>query len=617
MLQFLDRLINGFVKYSLIPALLSPLDEQATAATIYITKLIKYIKVQQILDSIFKILLGDSLEPECVPQNIPQSVSQEKSREGTITQIASIREILIGRCSNAEDRLSLSTLRLFDSILETFNQFALYNLVLRNLTRMDHTFFSKTTTSSSNNTGITANIYATTSNTIMYNKNPRVLLRKLLSLMPLDDNKVGSDSVVVESTDKANDNGFGYEDYFLDAQRQVQIVALACNHWTNPYPLSNNSTTTTNSFRNFTGKENDDIHNTENNINNDIQVFYEGTFISMIFEQLENFLQVSLERNLVLTSIISKLACVLDGKIDMLLYGNFDFDKNSSSTDNINTRKSLINVLEKIASEAEIGASKVPNFSTRIKLVKRRGMINSSRLSYGPRNSSDTSNNSPMSPRSIDLSSPDLPVSPSIYKDTQINPFAKFTNFVNAFIILQEFCKELAAIVFVKYMDLDQGVMIVEEEEESHENHNKNVYSNNSISTDSMTEEDIRIMRNREKFARLVALVERQQERNPSNDGNKYLGRKRSNTIGDVNEGTNTDNNAPITRQWSLRERRERRMTYTTTTPSTLTTTLKIITDANKSNNTSPTSPNIGLIRKGSLSRMKGLTKKSSLEKYD
>ncbi|PKY42623.1 hypothetical protein RhiirA4_506472 [Rhizophagus irregularis] len=607
MLQFLDRLINGFIKCSVIPALLSPLDEQATAATTYVNELIKYIKVHQILDSVFNILLGDSLEPECVPQNIPQNVSQEKSGEGTITKVASIREILIGRCSNAEDRLSLSTLRLFDSILETFNQFALYNLVLRNLTHMNHTFFSNTTSSSSS-------ISATTNNTIMGNKNPRVLLRKLLSLMPLDDNKVGSDiSVVVESTDKANDNGFGYEDYFLDAQRRVQIVALACNHWTNPYPLSNISTTTTNSFSNFTGKENNDIYNTENNINNDIHVFYEGTFISMIFEQLENFLQVSLERNLVLTSIISKLACILDEKIDLLLYANFDFDnKNSSSTDNVNTRKSLISVLEKIASEAKIGASKVPNFPTRIQLVKRRGM---SRSSYGSRNSSDINNHSPLSPRSIDPSSPDLPVSPSMYKDTHINPFAKFTNFVNAFIILQEFCKELAAIVFVKYMDLDQGVMIVEEEEESQGGHNNNVCSNGNISTDNMTEKDIIIMRNMEKFARLIALIERQQERNSSKDGNEHRGRKRSNTIGDVNEGTNIDNNAPIIRQWSLRERRERRMTYSTTTPSTLTTPLKIITDVNSSNTTSPTSPTVGLIRKGSLSRMKGLTKKSSLEK--
>ncbi|PKY20630.1 hypothetical protein RhiirB3_498328 [Rhizophagus irregularis] len=611
MLQFLDRLINGFIKCSVIPALLSPLDEQATAATTYVNELIKYIKVHQILDSVFNILLGDSLEPECVPQNIPQNipqnVSQEKSGEGTITKVASIREILIGRCSNAEDRLSLSTLRLFDSILETFNQFALYNLVLRNLTHMNHTFFSNTTSSSSS-------ISATTNNTIMGNKNPRVLLRKLLSLMPLDDNKVGSDiSVVVESTDKANDNGFGYEDYFLDAQRRVQIVALACSHWTNPYPLPNISTTTTNSFSNFTGKENNDIYNTENNINNDIHVYYEGTFISMIFEQLENFLQVSLERNLVLTSIISKLACILDEKIDLLLYANFDFDnKNSSSTDNVNTRKSLISVLEKIASEAKIGASKVPNFPTRIQLVKRRGM---SRSSYGSRNSSDINNHSPLSPRLIDPSSPDLPVSPSMYKDTHINPFAKFTNFVNAFIILQEFCKELAAIIFVKYMDLDQGVMIVEEEEESQGGHNNNVCSNGNISTDNMTEKDIIIMRNMEKFARLIALIERQQERNSSKDGNEHRGRKRSNTIGDVNEGTNIDNNAPIIRQWSLRERRERRMTYSTTSPSTLTTPLKIITDVNSSNTTSPTSPTVGLIRKGSLSRMKGLTKKSSLEK--
>ncbi|RIA80660.1 Retinoic acid induced 16-like protein [Glomus cerebriforme] len=579
MSQLLNSLINGFIKYSIIPAILSPSDEQATAATIYLSELIKYIKIHQILDSIFNILLGGSLEPENTPQKIPQSISQEKSQEGATTQVTSLREILIERCSNAEDRLSLSTLRLFDSILETFNQFALYNLVLRNLT---HT--------------------AMANNTVQWNKkNPRVLLRKLLSLMPLDD-RAGSDiSVVVESADKVNDNGFGYEDYFLDAQRQVQLVALACNHWTNPYLPPN----TTNYFSDCTSEE-----------DNNTAYIYEGTFINMIFEQLKNFLQVPLERNLVLTSIISKLACILDEKIDLLLYGNFDFDNSNSpsidKSDNINIgpiQKNLINVLEKLANEAEIGASKVPNFQTRIQLVKRRGM-NNSRLSYG---STDTSNNnnSPISPsHSIELNSP--PTSPSMH----INPFAKFTNFVNAFIVLQEFCKELAAIVFVKYMDLDQGVMIVEEEEDR----SNNDTSNSSISVNTMTEEDIILMRNREKFARLVALVERQQERNTSNDGNRYRGRKRSNTIGGVNEGTNNDNNGPIIRQWSLRERRERRMTHTTIIPSPLNTSLRIITNVNRSATTSPTSPNssplqIGLVRKGSLSKMKGLTKKSSLEK--
>src|ERR1044071_6443541 len=99
-----DSLINGFIKYSVIPALLRPLDEQAPAATTYIAELIKYVKIHSILDSIFSILLGYSLEPECIPP--PQSILQDKSQEGKTTQISSIREILIERCISAEDRLS-------------------------------------------------------------------------------------------------------------------------------------------------------------------------------------------------------------------------------------------------------------------------------------------------------------------------------------------------------------------------------------------------------------------------------------------------------------------------------------------------------------------------------
>ncbi|CAI2178224.1 1354_t:CDS:2 [Funneliformis geosporum] len=557
-----DSLVNEFIKSSVIPALLSPLDEQATAATTYMIELIKHIKDHQILDSLFSTLLGHSLEPERIPQ--------EELLGGKITQITSIREILINRCSNAEDRLSLSTLRLFDSILETYNQFALYNLVFRNL-------------SSFSNDNV-----ATTNNAMIWNKkSPRILLRKLLSLMPLDDNKAGSDmSVIVESVDKANDSGFGYEDYFLDAQRQVQLVALSCNNWIIPYPSSPVDDDTT---------------------------YYEGTFIHIIFKQLENFLQVPLERNLVLTSIISKLACMLDEKIDWLLYGDFDNSYSSSESG----QKSLINILEKITIEAKVGASNVPNFQTRLKLVKCRGMKNTRRLSYGNTSSSRSSSDlgSPISPVTDSLASP-------IYKDIHINPFAKITNFVNAFIILQEFCKELAAIIFVKYMDLDQGVMIIEEEDlnnsQGENNNNDDHVSNTTTCAEIITEKEIILMRNREKFARLVALAERQQEINCSNDGNSkdwYRGRRRSNTIGHIYKnigdetkgGTEDDNNSIITRQWSLRERKEKRMTHDIITISPLTLT---------NNNVSHGSPlHVGVVRKGSLSRMKGLTKKGSLNK--
>jgi hypothetical protein len=43
-----------------------------------------------------------------------------------------LRLLLINRLDTEKQELVLATLRLFDTILETYNQFAIYNLVLRN-----------------------------------------------------------------------------------------------------------------------------------------------------------------------------------------------------------------------------------------------------------------------------------------------------------------------------------------------------------------------------------------------------------------------------------------------------------------------------------------------------
>ncbi|CAG8506110.1 25950_t:CDS:2, partial [Gigaspora rosea] len=404
--KLVDVIINGFFKHSIIPALLSPMDDQATAATSYLTEIIKSIKFYPILDRILALLLGTSLDPEIAPDELSQQYMDAKKT----TQMASLREILIERGASSEDRLSLATLKLFNSILESFNQFGLYNLVFH--------------------------------------------------------------------------DEFGYEDYFLDAQSQVQMVSLACEHWSNPYPTIPSSPSSSNTK----------VRNK----------FFDGIFITMIFEQLESFLEMPMERNLVLTNIISKLACIPDKRIDWLLYGGFRSNDDVSSNINdihsslkLNDRKCLVDILEKsillnffntalqIASDAKLGASKVPNFQTRIQLAKRRGMSSSARMSFHRSSrSTSISSSTPVSPiftspthsrtpstvsskKSIELTSIySLTSEPTSahYKDNTINPFAKFTNFVNAFIVLQEFCKELAAILYVKYMYNDKDVTIIEEE---------------------------------------------------------------------------------------------------------------------------------------------------------
>ncbi|RIB20899.1 Retinoic acid induced 16-like protein [Gigaspora rosea] len=499
--KLVDVIINGFFKHSIIPALLSPMDDQATAATSYLTEIIKSIKFYPILDRILALLLGTSLDPEIAPDELSQQYMDAKKT----TQMASLREILIERGASSEDRLSLATLKLFNSILESFNQFGLYNLVFRNLTDLDTIM---------------------NDNSIKYlpydKKNSKALLHRLLSLMPQENqpSTPTSISLVVELAKKLDDE-FGYEDYFLDAQSQVQMVSLACEHWSNPYPTIPSSPSSSNTK----------VRNK----------FFDGIFITMIFEQLESFLEMPMERNLVLTNIISKLACIPDKRIDWLLYGGFRSNDDVSSNINdihsslkLNDRKCLVDILEKIASDAKLGASKVPNFQTRIQLAKRRGMSSSARMSFHRSSrSTSISSSTPVSPiftspthsrtpstvsskKSIELTSIySLTSEPTSahYKDNTINPFAKFTNFVNAFIVLQEFCKELAAILYVKYMYNDKDVTIIEEEIIKNNFDNQEVRFNDDSSNinninyqvkNNTLNDDVLLMRNSENFAKLV-----------------------------------------------------------------------------------------------------------------
>ncbi|KAI9323460.1 Retinoic acid induced 16-like protein-domain-containing protein [Dichotomocladium elegans] len=137
-------------------ALSSPSAELATAATAYTTEMIRSLTDQKLLHAFLVVLIGEEggvgkdLEPE-VRTTLPRSDLIEEDQDDDSMQneededekdkIASgdetdvdltLRLLLINRINAEYHDLSLSTLRMFDTILETYNQFAIYNLVLRN-----------------------------------------------------------------------------------------------------------------------------------------------------------------------------------------------------------------------------------------------------------------------------------------------------------------------------------------------------------------------------------------------------------------------------------------------------------------------------------------------------
>lgn len=143
-------------------ALSSPSADLATAATAYTTEMIRSLTDQKLLHAFLVVLIGEEggigkdLEPEVranlsrqdlIEDSDSQRTSdeeeedEEEDEKDKVTAISSsdeqdteltLRLVLINRIDAESHDLSLSTLRMFDTILETYNQFAIYNLVLRN-----------------------------------------------------------------------------------------------------------------------------------------------------------------------------------------------------------------------------------------------------------------------------------------------------------------------------------------------------------------------------------------------------------------------------------------------------------------------------------------------------
>lgn len=149
-------------------ALSSPSAEAATAATAYTTEMIRCLTDQRLLHVFLVVLIseeggiGKDLEAEVKSDISVNDLIDDDQDDGSSSQATddetkpeedsappslkekrdsisinddeemTLRLLLINRIDADRQELALASLRLFDTILETYNQFAIYNLVLRN-----------------------------------------------------------------------------------------------------------------------------------------------------------------------------------------------------------------------------------------------------------------------------------------------------------------------------------------------------------------------------------------------------------------------------------------------------------------------------------------------------
>ncbi|KAG1102120.1 hypothetical protein G6F42_017411 [Rhizopus arrhizus] len=167
MTALMAQLTTSFWHPVICTALSSPSAETATAATAYTTEMIRSLTDQRLLHVFLVVLLGEDsgigkdIEPE-VKTYIPiqDLIDDDRDDESASMQTTSdddtkvsdeqggnenahrhsldadegltLRLLLINRIDADNHELALASLRLFDTIMETYNQFAIYNLVLRN-----------------------------------------------------------------------------------------------------------------------------------------------------------------------------------------------------------------------------------------------------------------------------------------------------------------------------------------------------------------------------------------------------------------------------------------------------------------------------------------------------
>lgn len=347
---------------------------------IYVTTLIgsslRNISSSKLMTAFSTFLLGDDEE----------TVSY--SEHPTIT----LRDILIERCRESDKSvaLSLCNLQLFEELLIRPTQSILYNLVLRylegrgyyDITAVDSWLqFSDEDACSRYSDDFDPNSSPTPKEPGMTFINRTI--ESFLALLPDD----------VKSCETEEESG--YETYIKEAHGRFMKCLVLCEDFDWPQDISG---------REDSQLPTDDDSSSESQPEADSAnwAFYEGPFLSMIFDKLELMLQQPYEINLQLTSIISRLALFAHPLLhEYLLNPLIPLTPDA---------RSLFLSLLKVSEDIQKEVLNIRGFKTKIKLTRN------ALLSDG-------------------------------------NEYATFeeSNVLEALIVLEEFCKELSAIAFAKY----------------------------------------------------------------------------------------------------------------------------------------------------------------------
>lgn len=219
---------------------------------------------------------------------------------------------------------------------------------------------------------------------------------------------------------------------------------------------------------------------------------YEGSFLAALFDAASKICETGVAKSLVLTKLLGNVAILADQRADWIVCSwgeiprnndalNYTQYENCDADQQQPARRTIHGVVEKVTLDALKRARTIPKFEARLRVAKDKGRTSSELLQIGPdaarpdtsiykqltRRTSITQllfssiHSPPMSPTPSEPTTPSSPTSAFFQYPpprsnwtpiTLTNPFAKLPEFLTGYIILQEFCKEMAATVMVKYV---------------------------------------------------------------------------------------------------------------------------------------------------------------------
>ena len=255
------------------------------------------------------------------------------------------------------------------------------------------------------------------------------IIKAWLQLVPdeLRANEEGSPGTVLVHAISS-----GYEQYVANAETQVTNAFETCQGFEWPLEatwLQDRETASSDS---------------KPEVDLDQKKFYEGDFISTLLDCVENMIEKHYDVNLQLTTIISKLVVLPHPHVHEYLlnptiplaggHGTpISMDSSTTSPSHFLAPRTLYGSIRKVLNRGRVMAEKVTNLKEKI-LICKESLMGSSNVS-GPTEALSSKNGSESISKALNALALD---------DDE-------ANLLDGLIILEEFCKELAAIAFVKY----------------------------------------------------------------------------------------------------------------------------------------------------------------------